>query len=503
MNSDLQKSRRTASSAWLERTNPLEGLTIRGAQGIFDSARTTGSPLLQRVYAEIESADPVLMTCVERRAAALAGMGWSVSARADADPALAEEQRAAAVGLLSGIVNLGEAIEHLDLAFFRGYSHVQPIWLPDGSVREISLLESWNFLRGADGSWLWNPECSLSPDGLSDCSGARLVSLVLRRAIDYPALSIYIRHALSERDWGRFLERYGVPPVDAVMSPDATEDQRANYLDAAEKARDGNPVVWPAGSEISRAEGSRGQDPFSLFVRHQEELVVLMSTGGTLTSLAQAGSGTLAGGAQMDVWDQIVRRDAQLISEAVDRGLLRPYLEAAFPGRPAAASFAVGREAQPSAAELFDLAAKARAAGYLVDMAQLAEKSGYKLEKDAAAQQQPGNPAGTPLQLAGLPLQNAARGGEAETPAGDGAARPGANGAISKLLSAMAADLSPAGKAVAKLLALPDAEQPAAAAALAKALPDLIPEDPAMAAALEEELAASFAGELESKTETK
>lgn len=111
-------------------------------------------------------------------------------------------------------------------------------------------------------------------------------------------------------DWDRFLERYGIPPVDAVMSPDATVENRAEYLEAAEKARDGLPVVWPSGSQISRADGSRGQDPFSVFVRHQEELIVLMATGGTLTSLAEAGSGTLAGGAQMDVWEQIVRRDA-------------------------------------------------------------------------------------------------------------------------------------------------------------------------------------------------
>lgn len=43
-----------------------------------------------------------------------------------------------------------------------------------------------------------------------------------RRAIDWPALNIYIRKFIGERDWGRFLERYGIPPVDVVMAPNTT-----------------------------------------------------------------------------------------------------------------------------------------------------------------------------------------------------------------------------------------------------------------------------------------
>lgn len=41
---------------------------------------------------------------------------------------------------------------------------------------------------------------------------------------------------IGERDWGRFTERYGIPPVDAVMAPGATEEQRAEYLEAVEAA---------------------------------------------------------------------------------------------------------------------------------------------------------------------------------------------------------------------------------------------------------------------------
>ena len=379
----LAKPRRSAATTWLERVNPLQGLTITQAKNIFDVARAHGSPLLQKIYEEIELTDPVLMTCVERRQSALAGLGWSAVANASAaDDAKAEEQRKALEAFANGIENLDEAIEHLDLAFFRGYSVCQPIW--EGiRVRRVNLLNSWNFLRGDDGRLMWNPECTLDPKGCEEITpAARVVQLNRRRAIDWPALSIYIRKYVGERDWGRFLERYGIPPVDVIMAPNATDEQRQEYLDCAEAAKNGSSVAYPSGTSISRAETSRGQDPFTAFIEHQEKLIVLMATGGTLTSLAQADTGSLAGGAQMDVWEQIVQRDGVVISAALNRDLFIPFLREAFPGEPVMAHFEIGKEDEPSATEAADLAGKLKVAGWLVDQSQLEEQTGFKLERD-------------------------------------------------------------------------------------------------------------------------
>ena len=74
---------RAASNAWLELVNPLLGLSVRRAQAVFDFARAYGSPQLQYIYNEIEATDPVLLTCVERRAAAIAAMGWKFTARSE------------------------------------------------------------------------------------------------------------------------------------------------------------------------------------------------------------------------------------------------------------------------------------------------------------------------------------------------------------------------------------------------------------------------------------
>ena len=379
----LATPRRSAATTWLERVNPLQGLTITQAKNIFDVARAHGSPLLQKIYEEIELTDPVLMTCVERRQSALAGLGWRAVANASAaDDAKAEDQRKALEAFANGIENLDEAIEHLDLAFFRGYSVCQPIW--EGiRVRRVNLLNSWNFLRGDDDRLMWNPECTLDPKGCEEITpAARVVQLNRRRAIDWPALSIYIRKYVGERDWGRFLERYGIPPVDVIMAPNATDEQRKEYLDCAEAAKNGSSVAYPSGTSISRAETSRGQDPFTAFIEHQEKLIVLMATGGTLTSLAQADTGSLAGGAQMDVWEQIVQRDGVVISAALNRDLFIPFLREAFPGEPVMAHFEIGKEDEPSATEAADLAGKLKVAGWRVDQSQLEEQTGLKLERD-------------------------------------------------------------------------------------------------------------------------
>jgi phage gp29-like protein len=476
------KPKRTAGNAWLERVNPLHGLTIAQARNIFDVARAHGSPLLQKIYDEIELVDPVLGVCVDRRQAALAELGWKISPRPSADQVLADEQKDALDAFVRGIGNFSETVEHLDLAFFRGFSVVQPIWDGD-AVHTVSLLETWNFLFDDDRRLLWNPDCTLDPRGCFEIpAAARIVQVRRRRPIDYPALAIHIRKYLGERDWGRFIERYGIPPVDVVMAPNATNEQKADYVDAAEAARDGRSTVWPSGTpQPSRAEGSRGQDPFTAFIEHQEKLIVLRATGGTLTSLAQADTGTLAGGAQMDVWDQIVMRDSSVISDALNRQLFWKFLERRFPGRAPAVEFSIGRERELTANDAADLAVKLHGAGYTVAQAELEEATGFTLEK-APAPEQPGDPfagrAGAPRP----PLLN-------KEPSSINHPPTAPRAPDNAILEAFAKDQGAAAEAVARLLQNPTPDR---AAALLKDLPNLLPEDPALAAVIAEEMAKAY-----------
>ena len=489
---------RAVYNAWLERTNPLAGLSVHRARSLYDAARAYGSPRLQYTYDEIELTDPVLLTCTERRASAIAGMGWKFRARAAADATLAQEQRDALQTFANDIANLTEALEHLDLAFFRGFAHVQPIW--DGEkVQHIALLKSWNFLRDPDGTWYWNPECRETPRGLAAIGpDARLVTVTRRRAIDYPALSIHIRHALGERDWGRFVERYGIPPADITMAPNATEADRPKYENTADAAKDGRNIVLPNGASVTRAGDTRGVNPFLDFCEYQAKQILILATGGTLATLAEGDTGTLAGNAQENVWKQIVARDGGVISDALNRALFRPFLAMAFPNRPTCVDFELGADKTPSAEEVFDLAAKAKSAGYLIAQDELEEASGYTLEKDV---QQPQNApmfglarardAAPPLQNAKSPLQNAPKKPDAQ---GEGENAPALLGPF---LRALQRDCKPLASEVEELLRELEtvgADHRAArkARALLDKIPDLVPEDPTLAPLFAEEMAKAY-----------
>ena len=474
---------RRLNKIWLERTNPLRGLSISRATSMFDSARVWGSPRLQYAYNEIEATDPVLMTCVERRQSALAGLDYRFVASSSEDETLANEQRDALDRFVSGIENFSEVLEHMDLAFFRGFSHVQPIW--DGTkVQHVNLLDSWNFLRDDEGQWLWNPACHETTGGLEPIGpDARLVSLVRKRAIDYPAIIIYIRHALGDRDWGRFIERYAIPPVHFEMAAGATDKDKPLYQEAGDAAHNGQNTIRPNGSHIDFAAEARGADPFTPFIEHQDKYIVLLATGGTLTSLAQADTGSLAGGAQMEVWREIVARDGVKIAEALNRSLFRRYLELEFPGRPMAARFELSNEAKPTADEIADLAGKLKTAGYTVDQAELEEAVGLKLVKDETPAPQ-------------LPFMNK----EVKRLSDSAVKEPEPlNRSTAELLKAFAADMSPAGKAVEELLNALDKGEAASsplvkekASALLSRLPSLLPDDPATAAVIAEAMAKEF-----------
>ena len=467
----LKTTRRDAGVAWLERTNPLKGLSIREAQTIFDCARNGDTQRLHWLYAEIESVNPTLLTCVERRASAVAGLDWSVTARPASDPTLGEEQKDAAERFLGGVENLVETVEHLDLGFFRGFAYAQPLWEADGSVRRISLLDSWCFLC-RDGRLYYNPECDgFSANAVEVTRSAGLVGLRRRRAIDYPALAIHIREAVGERDWGRFLERIALPKPAVFMAPNATDEDKANYVAAAEKVEDGMVSVWPNGAALTDfMGGSRGQDPFSAFVRHQEERIVLLSTGGTLTSLAESGSGTLAGGAQMEVWREIVARDAVAIEDTLQRNLVIPFLERAFPGKPIAVDLSFDRTRKPTAQEAAQVAATLRSAGYAIDRAELEEATGFTLKEVEV-----GGMGG----IGGM-------GAKAKATEPTAPSEPKAPIQPQTALEALSHDLSPIGTAIEEFLKDPSKD---AAKKLLDDLPKLLPNDSALAAVIAEEMA--------------
>ena len=483
LSGEYRKSREALA---IESMNPLRLLTAKEAEMIFDCARRGNYARIQSIYAEIERTDPTLMVCVQRRAAALLELDWKVvrsDERLDRGDwgSLADDQIAFLETAMAKCGNLPETIEHLALAAFRGYSHARPVYGAGmRSVEEFDLLDSWNFCWDrVNRQWLWNP------DGTSyaePAPGARLkavprdelATVRYASAIDWPALMIFLRTYVGERDWGRFLERYGIPPV-TITSPEGTNEEEAQkFAEAAQAVFNGQSGSLPFGSVVTFASAERGMDPFSQFLDHQQRLVVLMATGGLLTSLAESGSGTLAGNAHMDTWRTIVRRDSRMISNAIQRVACEPMLRAAFPGKPILATWRLETEPDAVPAEVFDLAAKAKSAGLLLDPGEVSEQTGYTVTREESPQ----------LPMAGFGFNSA--------PVTNSA--PVEPSARERVRAAIQGDIGPVADRVRELLAIEDpGEAREAAAKLAADIPGLMPDDPELADALEREIAEAFA----------
>jgi hypothetical protein len=202
-----------------------------------------------------------------------------------------------------------------------------------------------------------------------------------------------------------------------------------------------------------------------------------MATGGLLTSLAQSGSGTLAGGAHSDTWAEVRRMDSAKIASALNAQIVKPLLSRAFPGKAQLVYFDFDTEATPSPGEVFEDAAKARSAGYLIDQAELEEKTGYKLVRDVQ---------GNGEQGMGLSLNKESG---VRSQALGVKTNPSVLTPNTSVLAAFSKDSSPAAEAIKELLNDPSKEK---AEEILKKLPELLPEDPAMAAVIAEAMAAEF-----------
>ena len=329
------------------------------------------------------------------------------------------------------------------------------------------------------GTWYWNPEASAYTDygSCRPIPQGELLTMVTPYHIDYPMLTIYLRQAVGEKGWAKFTERFGIPPVILTMPSDIPSDQVEMWRAQAEKVAEGGSGAVPAGTQVNFCDGARGINPFKDFIHNQRELTVLMATGGLLTSLAQSGSGTLAGGAHSDTWAEVRRMDSAKIASALNAQIVRPLLARAFPGKAQLVYFDFDTEATPSPGEVFEDAAKARSAGYLIDQAELEEKTGYKLVRDVQ---------GNGEQGMGLSLNKESG---VRSQALGVKTNPSVLTPNTSVLAAFSKDSSPAAEAIKELLNDPSKEK---AEEILKKLPELLPEDPAMAAVIAEAMAAEF-----------
>lgn len=467
------------ANKWRDGLNPLRALGIRRVVTLLEAGERGEFADLQWTNRTVEKRFPVLRGLVTRRAAALLKLDWDIRVSSEIPKgmeSLAEEQRLALREAYDRVSNMRDAIRALARAEFRGFAHLQKHRDASGAVTELHWLPQWNWVRdGQFGDWAWNPEArstSFSAFGQDQLIGSEALpraDFVIRECespIDEIALIAFVNSAMARKDWAAFVEIFGLPGSVVILPPEVPAGREEEYGASATAVAEGASGALPHGSDVKfPASGVRGASPFKEFLEWEEKDVVLAGTGGKLTMLTESGSGTLAGGAHQDTFDDIAAGEADEISECLQTDFDGPILDQAFPGRPRLAYFELAAGTDHDASQVVERVLKLSQAGFQADAEEVSEKTGLKLSSAA-----PGNlpsGAGDPQGGNNGPSvdQNAPNRNGRRPPqgfAGRLANRETANGLASvgtrQLAAAVAADLAPLLRRIAAIDQISDPE---------------------------------------------
>lgn len=446
------------ANRWRERYNPLRGLTAERCRALTETYLDGNYQELMWAFGApfvgVESVDPDLCALIERRSARILEMDWDIRVASDkADDPRAQAQQAALREAYERFDNLYAAIDHLALAPFRGMAHVEVDW----AARELLLIDPWNTVReGISGPWAYNPTGqpawyrSMPEDLRIDPKRHWWLIREHRRPIGSFALLKYFYMALSARDWAAFCTIYGIPGGVVIGPPTVPADKEGAFASSAEGISQGGTGYLPHGSEWKPNTDARGSQPFRDWLDWLSQKLILTGTGGMLTMLNEAtGLGSGQSDSHADTFDQIAAAEARKISEVLQRQFDRRVLERRGllgSGERPLAWFDLAAREETDTGEIVDHAVALAGAGFQVDPAQIAEKTGYEfLESPQAGEIPPeaGDPANqTGLQNRSRGLQNRFARPRGSTPAHN-AERP-FSGNIEDLLSRLTRSADPA-----------------------------------------------------------
>ena len=377
------------STNWRAQYNPLRGLTLRLVVAMLEQGERGNYTRLQWLFRYIEKRNATLRGVLQRRQASMTRLDWDIRVRSDAANAasgrsLAARQAAFLREAYERVANLREAVTFLGLAEFRGYAHLERHFDARGRVVRLEPVPQWFWARlGPDAPWQYNatarPGLPMPQD--PEITRERFIWREVDAPIDEVALIAHVRQALSQKDWDAFVETYGLPPIFLELPPDIPAEREEEYQAMAEAIIGDARGTVPNGTKIQTVEaGGRGQNPFADHLRYQDEQIVLAATGGKLTALAESGTGTLAGSAHQQAFDDIAEAEAAVISEIFRRQFDVPLLAREFPGQPVLAYFELAMTRELDAATVVNQALALAKAGYEIDPAELSEKTGYTLK---------------------------------------------------------------------------------------------------------------------------
>ena len=318
-----------ALNLWREFASPLRYLTKSGIQTMLEAAKSGNDTRLQIAFYEMERTMPIYGIVIQRRLAGIQNRKWDVVPLDESEEAIYQADTVREIFEKCDAKNIdgfSEAIRHLSLAAFRGRSAVKPFF-EDGELT-FKKIENWNLLE-------WNNELYWCPDGteflpmsidknplpdnVKKIGKHEVAWLKDERPIDIPGIEIYLRQVVGEDGWSRATEKYGVSQV-IVTPPDGTPDSALpEWANRAVRIVEGGFGVMPPGAVVTELTEARGQDPFSEYVKHQTEQIVLLACGSTLGTLAgPTGLGSGLAESQENTFESLVDYDCKRIANAIN-----------------------------------------------------------------------------------------------------------------------------------------------------------------------------------------
>lgn len=373
-----------------ERRNELPWLTPQRAVELYEAWRRGELADVQRVWEQLEETDDTLMTVLDKRQRALADMPWAILTDAEAigDDAerarKAELQQAYLQTVFNAVENLEEALVHLGMADFRGVAALEIT----GNMQRMrwEVIEPWCLARPVRrGPWMYNAKADVTFSALEEMEKERII-VREARPIDLACMFLIVDKMHAIHGWDAFLDVYGNPSIFLELPP-ATGEQMARVYDALAKRiiGDGRGTV-PSGSKFQTVETRQNNcDSFEKRARWCADAIITVATGGLLTVTAESGSGTLAGSAHTDSFENLVAGSAASISAAINRQFTRRLLAAAFPDDPPLAYFSLAPEPADERMQLAQLLATLKTAGWQTTQEKASELMQMDVEPVPAA----------------------------------------------------------------------------------------------------------------------
>jgi hypothetical protein len=390
------------SSFQLDQINPLRGLDQAGLIALQENAMRGYYARLMWTYFFFEKKHPMVRAVKRRLLSSLGSLKWDIKladvGEDSEKKAIAERQAQTLRAAYDAIANLRDALNFLALGELRGFSHLEKIYrrgAPQSAIGnlksaidhdpwdviELRPVEQWFWCRqGFYGAWLYNKEAREVNTGAA-IDPAHFVIHTVQDPADEIFAEYAIKSKVNDADWDGFLEDYGVPPLFFGMPPNVPASKEALYQQQAELTVSRARGAVPHGTTLlsPSATGSGGAGVFSERLKYIDEQIVIAGTSGKLTVIAESGSGTLAGGAQKEAFDEIAQAIADEISGVMQKQFDLPLLKRTHPDEPVLAYFEFAAVDEEESGKVLEDAGKAKDAGFIMDAAELSEKTGYKL----------------------------------------------------------------------------------------------------------------------------